>query len=71
MEKKRKKHYSESELNKILPDNVSKKYKFIVIEKHSTTKFISPKYGLIDLNKITLQKVEHLVKLKCPYFVKK
>ena len=65
------KHYSLVDLNKELPSEVSKLYKFVNKDKRSSTKFLCSKFGSINLKTITIKEIEHLMKVKCPYFVKK
>ena len=71
MAKQRTKHYSVADLNSQLPEEVSKLYKVVKLGKRSSTRFMSPDFGIIDLKTISLKKVEQLIKSKCPYFESK
>lgn len=60
-----------ADANKALNADVAAKYKVVLWEKRTTIKVYHTKYGVINLKKISLKKVEALMKAKCPVFEKK
>lgn len=60
-----------TDANKALSAEVSAKYKVVEWNKNTGIKIHHTKYGIINLKKITVKKVEALIKMKCPIFEKK
>lgn len=61
------KHYTATDLNKVLPKETAEKYKLVNIGKRSTKRTYYPQFGVIDFSTLSLAKAKDLVKRKAPF----
>jgi hypothetical protein len=61
------KYLTEKEFNAVLPKEVAEKFEIKKMEKRTSTKFHHPKFGLVDLSKLSIAKAEYLVSQKADF----